>query len=65
MNHSRIRKLRSEHLEFKLRIRTCLALLFYLGIAIDLGNVYQKVKNTTRVTPLIIVPGDELDEVLV
>jgi len=30
-----------------------------------LGNVHQEVANTPRVTPLIVVPRDQLDEVLV
>jgi len=40
-------------------------LLGFLGFTINLRNVAEKVENTTRVTPLIIVPGDELDKVLV
>jgi hypothetical protein len=34
-------------------------------LGIDLRNVGQKVENTARVTPLVIVPGDKLDEVVV
>jgi hypothetical protein len=36
-----------------------------LRFSVDLGNVCQKVKNTTRVTPLVVVPGDKLNEVVV
>lgn len=36
-----------------------------LGFGIDLCDVCEKIKNTARVTPLVIVPGDKLDEVLV
>jgi hypothetical protein len=32
---------------------------------IDLGNVGQEVEDTAGVTPLVVVPGDELDEVVV
>jgi hypothetical protein len=38
---------------------------FLLGFAIDLSNVCKEVENTARVTPLVVVPRDELDEVLV
>jgi hypothetical protein len=36
-----------------------------LGFGIDLRNICEKIQNTARVTPLVIVPGDKLDEVLV
>jgi hypothetical protein len=36
-----------------------------LGFGINLCDVCKEVKNTARVTPLVIVPGDKLDEVLV
>ena len=36
-----------------------------LSVAINLGNVDKKVKDTAGVTPLVVVPGNELDEVLV
>lgn len=36
-----------------------------LGFGINLCDVCKKVKNTARVTPLVIVPGDKLNEVLV
>jgi len=39
--------------------------LKYLLTGILLGNVDEEVANTPRVTPLVIVPGDQLDEVLV
>ena len=32
---------------------------------IDLCDVGQKVEDTARVTPLVVVPGNELDEVVV
>ena len=32
---------------------------------INLGDVCQKVEHTARVTPLVVVPADELDEVVV
>jgi len=38
-------------------------LLLLLGVL--LGDVEQEVADTPRVTPLVIVPGDQLDEVLV
>lgn len=38
---------------------------FLLGCGVDLGNVCKEVENTAGVTPLVVVPGDELDEVLV
>lgn len=33
--------------------------------SVDLGNVGQEVEDTAGVTPLVVVPGDELDEVVV
>lgn len=36
-----------------------------LSVAINLGNVCQKVNDTAGVTPLVVVPGDKLNEVLV
>ncbi len=36
-----------------------------LGTSIDLGNVGQKIEDTAGVAPLVVVPGDELDEVVV
>lgn len=36
-----------------------------LGTGVDLGNVCKEVEDTAGVTPLVIVPGDELDEVVV
>jgi hypothetical protein len=37
-----------------------------LGLgSIDLGNVGQEIEDTAGVTPLVVVPGDQLDEVLV
>lgn len=32
---------------------------------IDLGDVGDKVEDTAGVTPLVVVPGDQLDEVVV
>ena len=32
---------------------------------IDLGHVAEEIKHTTGVAPLVVVPGDKLDEVLV
>ena len=32
---------------------------------VDLGHVAQQVKHTAGVAPLVVVPGDELDEVVV
>jgi len=37
----------------------------HLLCTILLGNVNQEVADTPRVTPLVVVPGDQLDEVLV
>jgi hypothetical protein len=39
--------------------------MFLLGGSVDLGNVCDEVKDTARVTPLVVVPGDKLDEVVV
>ena len=36
-----------------------------LGLAINLCNVCEKVEDTAGVTPLVVVPGNQLDEVLV
>ena len=36
-----------------------------LGTGVDLGNVCKEVEDTAGVTPLVVVPGDELDEVVV
>src|SRR6478752_6679312 len=41
-----------------------LSALRLLG-GIDLGNVGQEVEDTAGVTPLVVVPGDQLDEVVV
>lgn len=43
-------------------LQTCR--LYLLG-SIDLGNVGKEVEDTAGVTPLVVVPGDELDEVVV
>lgn len=32
---------------------------------VDLGHVAEQVKHTAGVAPLVVVPGDELDEVVV
>ena len=37
----------------------------YLLGGIDLGDVGEEVEDTAGVTPLVVVPRDELDEVLV
>lgn len=34
-------------------------------VAINLGDVGDEVKDTAGVAPLVVVPGDQLDEVLV
>lgn len=34
-------------------------------MAVDLGNVRQKIEHTAGVAPLVVVPADELDEVVV
>lgn len=36
-----------------------------LSVAVDLGDVGEEVEHTARVAPLVVVPGDELDEVVV
>lgn len=36
-----------------------------LGLAINLRNICEKVENTTRIAPLIVVPGYELHKVIV
>jgi hypothetical protein len=33
-----------------------------LGLSVLLGGKHQKVANTSRVTPLVVVPRDQLDE---
>lgn len=37
----------------------------YLLGGIDLGNVGKEIEDTAGVTPLVVVPGDKLDEVVV
>lgn len=37
--------------------------LSWFLLAIDTGNVGDEVNNTAGVTPLVVVPGDKLDEV--
>lgn len=37
--------------------------LSWFLLAIDTGNVGDEVDNTAGVTPLVVVPGDKLDEV--
>jgi hypothetical protein len=32
---------------------------------IDLGDVGEQVQDTAGVTPLVVIPGDKLDEVIV
>ena len=39
--------------------------LVHLSVSIFLRSVDEQVANTTGVTPLVVVPGDELDEFLV
>ena len=41
------------------------ALSRFLGVPVDLGDVDQQVEDTAGVTPLVVVPGDKLDKVLV
>jgi hypothetical protein len=36
-----------------------------LGFGINLCDICKEIKNTARVTPFVVVPGDEFDEVLV
>lgn len=36
-----------------------------LFASVDLGDVGNKVEDTAGVAPLVVVPGDDLDEVLV
>jgi len=36
-----------------------------LLLGIGLGDVGEEVEDTTAVTPLVVVPGDKLDKVLV
>jgi hypothetical protein len=36
-----------------------------LGLAINLGNICQEIEDTAGVSPLIVVPRDQFDEVLV
>lgn len=36
-----------------------------LGRAVSLGNVRQEVEHTARVAPLVVIPRDNLDEVVV
>lgn len=37
----------------------------HLGVAVDLGDVGEEVEDTAGVAPLVVVPRDKLDEVLV
>jgi hypothetical protein len=32
---------------------------------VDLGDIGQEIQDTTRITPLVIVPGDEFNEMVV
>lgn len=34
-------------------------------VAVNLGDVVDQIQNTAGVTPLVVVPGDQLDEVVV
>jgi hypothetical protein len=36
-----------------------------LFAGVNLSNVGEEVENTSAVTPLVVIPGDELDEVRV
>jgi len=36
-----------------------------LGTGIDLSDVAKEIQDTAGVTPLVVVPGDQLDEVCV
>lgn len=38
---------------------------FFLAAAINLGNIDQQIQDTARVSPLIVIPADELDKVVV
>lgn len=38
---------------------------FLLALGIGFGDVGEQVEDTTAVAPLVVVPADELDEVLV
>jgi hypothetical protein len=49
----------------KLLQQPLITLLQTLVSTVDLGDVGQKVEHTAGVTPLVVVPADKLDEVLV
>jgi len=53
-------------LPFNLEI-TCFysASLQFLSVAVCLGHVGKEIEDTAGVAPLIVVPGDELDKVVV
>lgn len=44
--------------------RACFAIV-NLGIAVDFGDVGQEVEDAPRVSPLVVVPRDELHEMIV
>ena len=44
-------------------LSTTSSLSFFLSLLIFLSDVLDKIAYTTRVTPFVIVPGDELDKV--
>jgi len=39
--------------------------LIRLVSTIDLSHVAEEIEDTARVAPLVVIPGDQLDEVLV
>lgn len=46
-------------------VDSCQAVEARLVGAVNLGHVAQEIEHTTAVAPLVVVPGDELDEVVV
>ena len=40
-------------------------IICYRLLGVDLGHVESKINNTVGVAPLVVVPGDELDEIFV
>ena len=39
--------------------------IFLLGAGVNLGDIGKEIQHTAGVTPLVVVPGDQLDEVSV
>jgi len=59
------RKHRNQKPSLFMKFRSYRGELNFLLGAINLGNVCKEIQDTAGVTPLVVIPGDELDEVVV